>query len=511
MDSYDALPYDSNPFPDATPAALGALARLHGLDPVPPSRARVLELGCAAGGHLIPLAVHHPEAEFLGLDLSPVQVAAGNRLIAALGIANCHLEQADVGTCTVAPGAYDYVIAHGLYSWVPEPVRRAILPLCRRALSPRGIAYVSYNTLPGWHQRRVLRDLLQWRLRGEYDPQTRARRAAQWVTRLAAVAADSPTPLAAELQRLDGRPLSYLAHEYLEDHNQAFLLRDFVIDAGAAGLTYLCDTELRASLPWAYGEEVAALAAEQADRVEAEQLLDFLANRGFRQSLLTRNDHPPGPLDPGALQALWLAAPLEPPARVDLRRANAQPFTAPDGAQVEVHHPLAKAALALLDEAYPAARPYPELLAAAAARVAAAGGARFAGETDTALGELFELAAGQAISLRPEPAPATGRATASHPTATPLARLQAEQGWDEVATVHHRGIRLDAFARAVLVRLDGSRDREALAQDVLELFHPGGPLAPLAGNREARQRLPAQVRGNLDRLLGLFARNGLLE
>lgn len=512
MDSYDRIPYESHPFPDASPAALAALARLHGLAPPPPSRCRVLELGCAAGGHLIPLAFHHPGSEFLGLDLSHVQVEAGNRLIEALGLTNCRLEQADVADFEVAEGGFDYVIAHGLYSWVPETVRPAILALCRRALGPTGVAYLSYNTQPGWGQRGVLRDLFLWHLRDLDDPEERLRQAADLAGRLRPVVTGGRariSPLATELERLAGRPASYLAHEYLEPHNRAFMLWEFVADARAAGLRYVADTELHAALPSAYGEAVEALLADVDDPVAVEQYLDFLSNRGFRQSLLCRDDAPPTALDPAHLESLWLAADLAPPRKLDLARAKPQPFSDPAGGREEVHHPLVKAALAVLHQAYPGALPCPALLDEAAGRVAAAGAAHLAGQRDAALAELFGLAAYQSIALLPEAPPAAAGVAGDHPQASALARLQTTQGWTQVATVHHRGLELDAFARELLLRLDGNRGPVELVEEMLALMGPGGPLEGLAAGQRA-DRLRPRVRANVEALLELFRRNGLL-
>ena len=71
---YDTLPYDSYSFPYSHPARLAAVARLFGLTPPENKKFRVLELGSASGGNLIPLAMFYPEVEVIGVDYSEVQV-----------------------------------------------------------------------------------------------------------------------------------------------------------------------------------------------------------------------------------------------------------------------------------------------------------------------------------------------------------------------------------------------------------------------------------------------------
>ena len=151
---YDRVPYDSQPFPEAHPAYLGALGRLHGLTCALPSKCRVLELGCASGGNLIPLAWYHPQSEFVGIDLSESQIRAGRELMAAVGLDNCTLHTGDLSHFEPDPTGYDYVIAHGLYSWVPDSVRGKMLTLCRDALRPgnRSAADRSGATIHEWER-----------------------------------------------------------------------------------------------------------------------------------------------------------------------------------------------------------------------------------------------------------------------------------------------------------------------------------------------------------------------
>ena len=124
--SYDAVPYQPNPFPQSQPDRLAVVARLFGLQPALPSKANVLELGCASGDNLIPLAARYPDATLHGIDFSSRQVSAAQAQIAALAPRNIRIETGDIATFS-PPEKFDYIICHGVYSWVPEATRAAIL------------------------------------------------------------------------------------------------------------------------------------------------------------------------------------------------------------------------------------------------------------------------------------------------------------------------------------------------------------------------------------------------
>jgi cyclopropane fatty-acyl-phospholipid synthase-like methyltransferase len=138
--TYDEVPYESLPIPGTHPDRMSTVARLPGIDVAAVEASRVLELGCAGGGNLIPMAIGLPRAQFTGVDLSPVQVADGDTLIRALHLSNVKLIAANVMDIDEHFGEFDYIIAHGIYSWVPNSVQEKILEICKRNLAPRGVA-----------------------------------------------------------------------------------------------------------------------------------------------------------------------------------------------------------------------------------------------------------------------------------------------------------------------------------------------------------------------------------
>lgn len=174
--AYDETPYQSNAFSISAPGHLRAVAALYGISAPPVANARVLELGCAAGGNLLPYAVAHPEARAVGVDLSVQQIEAGQSIVKAMGLKNLDLRAMSITDITPEFGQFDYIIVHGVFSWVPPEVREAILRVCRENLAPEGIAYVSYNTYPGWKASDVVRDAM---ILNSHDAQTPEERLAR--------------------------------------------------------------------------------------------------------------------------------------------------------------------------------------------------------------------------------------------------------------------------------------------------------------------------------------------
>ena len=229
--SYDVVPYISVPTPPSHPDRIAVVARLFGMPPPDPQTARVLELGCASGGNLLPLAETLPGGTFVGVDLSRRQIQTGQQLIAAAGLKNATLEQQSILDFDAETGSFDYIIAHGLYSWVTDNVQQKIWELCRDLLSPQGIAYISYNTYPGWHLQGMLRDLLLYRTRNTADPHLRIRQSRQLLEKLSAAFGKAnnvyASMLHAHVEVLRKQHDPFLFHDHLEAHNTPLYFHEF--------------------------------------------------------------------------------------------------------------------------------------------------------------------------------------------------------------------------------------------------------------------------------------------
>lgn len=289
--AYDQVPYDSHPNPQAHPARLATIATLMGLRPPDVRSCRVLELGCSSGGNLIPLAERLPGAAVIGIDGSARQIEMGRAAAAAVGLPNLTLLHRDILSLGPDLGTFDYIITHGVYSWVPPAVQEKILGACRELLAPNGVAYVSYNTLPGWRMRGIIRDVMLYRARGAGSPQDRLSRARSLVDFLAKSVSKEDNPYGLlprqELEGLERHGDHYLFHEHLEEYNEPLYFHQFVERAAAHRLQYLGEADFGAmALQGLSGHVEAVLRGVAADPIELEQYSDFVRNRTFRQALL---------------------------------------------------------------------------------------------------------------------------------------------------------------------------------------------------------------------------------
>ncbi len=450
--SYDELPYVAEAQVFTHPDHLATLATLHGLQPAPPDDCRVLEVGCADGANLLPMAYALPDSRFLGIDLSPRQIDDGRRRVDALGLSNLELEAASLLDFEESRGLFDYIIVHGVFSWVPPPVQEGILALCQRHLAPRGVAYVSYNTYPGWHGRGMVREIMRYATRGLADPRDRVEKAVEWMERLAATAGtgqDSHSVFLREtcqhLAQFRDQP-SYLFHEYLEEHNTATYFHDFVDRAARHGLRYLGEadpTEKPQASPVAR-----TLDELTEDSVETEQYFDFMTHRAFRRTLLCHQEAEGSTAEIGRLYAATQVDPVEP--RPDVASDAKVAFRTSANRTFSTGHSLAKATLVSLSEIWPRAMAFGELQRAVEGRLG--------GPADTAvLADFLESSFHAGVVDLLARAPRVVHAVSERPRAWGLARWQARQGLP-IVNPRHQTVRVDDGIRTLLARLDGDRD-----------------------------------------------------
>jgi hypothetical protein len=457
--TYDALPYESYAFALTHPDRLATVARLHGLAAPPMESCRVLELGCAGGGNLLPMAVSLPQSQFVGIDLSRRQIADGQKLVKDLGLTNVELHSLSILDIDNQFGTFDYIICHGVYSWVPPPVQDKILEIAASNLSAAGVAYVSYNTYPGWQIRHMIRDILLYHARRFDDPRAQVREARWLVEFLARTIPDQadrvyPKIVKAAAQVFRSQSDTYLLHEYLEEVNEPLYFHEFVARVQAKGLQYLADARLAsvasAPLPAEAAEALQRLAG---DFVQREQYRDFLESQAFRRSLLCGPGHELSPAPrPEFVANLYAASSTQPlSARPELASNARESFRTAEGFAFSVTDPLLKAALCQLGDAWPLAVP-----------VAALPGADGRLQTDLLTGYLACL-----INFHAGPSRFV-RDIHARPVASPLARLQARAG-PRVTNLRHEVVELAEIDRCVIGLLDGSRDRTALTDSLVDL------------------------------------------
>lgn len=489
---HDDLPYPSLPVAYTQPSHLAAMAIMFGLEPPKVANARVLELGCASGGNIIPLAARFPKASFTGIDLSKRHVEDARKRIALLGLKNIDIQQGDLAKSTFDAQAFDVIICHGVFSWVPKTAQDAILRICGESLAPNGIAAVSYNVYPGWHMRRVVRDICLFHARGAGSPKERVDKARKALSEMAeALGGASPYALLLrnEAQRLAKQPSGYVLGEFLAPNNAPCYFGEFSARSAKAGLAVACDGEVATALPEfffpAAAQKIRAMSGDDAAAVQ--QYTDFFSGRPFRRSLLVRAERA-GKIRPHIdlprLRGLHFAANI----RKGKKAADETPvFVDERGRTMTAKVPAAAAILERLAAAYPSTQTIEELLGPSANEPEA---------MTRALGALLgmvgrEQATVSAIPLR------VSRGDREKPCAWPIARVDAiaRQPW--VTGQHHLAVKMAPQLGFLLPILDGKRDRAALLKAV----------GDLVARSKSPQPEPAAL---LEATLAYASRNGLL-
>ena len=495
--AYDAVDYPSAALPQAHPGHLFAVARMFGLDPAPAERCRYLEVGCGDGTHLIASALTLPGATFVGLDLSAAAVERGNRVIAELGLTNVTLAAADLTRWEPPAGGFDYAMAHGLYSWVPAFVRDALLGLFRRCLPPAGVGYVSYNTYPGCYVRRMVWEILRHHTADIPDPPAKIRQARELLKFLLAGQPTDGKPIPTlyrhELDGLlnDHHP-SVLYHDDLSDVNDPVYFHQFAAHAAAFGLRFVAEAEVNSMEARAFPPEVAGVITGMTDQdvLLKEQYLDFLRLRRFRQTLLSPDGRPPPKAaDPARVPELAVSGRVKPAAEpADLAPGAAVSFAGERGATAKTDLPIAKAALVELGSRWPGRVPFPELLRLAAGRL---GREPSPADTEPLAGLLTAVWTAGLVEFHGH-CPRYVETVSDRPVASPLARIQL-RGSPFVTTLLHDSMRFDDAPSQLLVQLlDGTRDREQLAAELVAAFPPE--------NRPDPAALREGLEGTLNRL-----------
>ena len=300
---YADLGYLSQPFPYASAPFLESYARLLGLSPASASTARILEIGSSYGGNLISQALFYPKATFTGIEIAPTQVSVGKTYIDQLGITNLALLEGDVNESHQHLGTYDYIIAHGFYSWVDEDTKDNFLRLCKEHLGSNGILYMSYNTYPGWHKMDSVRALLEFANKDidTLNHREKVRHGKTIASKLGALMLEYDTvktqqasflqSLRQTLQKQD----CYVGHDHLEPVNTPVYFHQCINHMAEHGFTYLCDCDLNLSFPDVYDETLRTRLQDLAphDPLAREQYIDFMLNTAFRKSLFTHKGATP--------------------------------------------------------------------------------------------------------------------------------------------------------------------------------------------------------------------------
>ena len=476
--AYDELPYTQYVHHQTQPHHLATVATLFGLHPPALKQCRVLELGCASGMNTLAMALAIPQGTFIGIDASAQQIKQGQQYLQQLGVTNLTLHALDILDVNPNFGYFDYIIAHGVYSWVAPPVRDKILQICRQHLHPHGIAYVSYNVYPGWHLNKMLREMMLYHTRRFHSVREKLDRSKMLLKFFTQTVKDKfdaySLSLKKELELLNHLDDHYLSHEYLEEYNEPVFFHEFIHHAQSHGLQYLADSQLTfLAVGNFFVQEVEKL---DIDLIEKEQYMDFLRNHPFRETLLCHQEveirrnldaeqvkkfRIAAPLKPASPE--WVNMPLEPQMihNDGLERFN----NAAGEAVLSIASPLLKMVCLCLGEGWPASLAFDELMDKIKHLLLCIDQET----TDQVMSSeniqevkelLLEFYLKNLVEFHLEPPPFTLEIS-DKPVASPLARLQSQQG-EQVTNLRYEIFSLNFITREILKHLDGTHDSNAL-------------------------------------------------
>ena len=295
--SYDENPYISKTYYHTQPEKLKSNLRL--LDFISPDlkNAKVLEIGCSFGGNIIPFAIENPDATVVGVDLSKVQVDEGNKIIEFLGLKNIKIHHKNILDYNEHFEQFDYIICHGVFSWVDENVQKGILKFIKKHLTKNGLAMISYNTYPGWKSLEVSKDAMKFRnrmLAKQNKDVTGKNQIAygkgilEFLDEYSGLNKRIKDNFAYVGQKND----YYLLHEYFEVYNTPFYVYDFNELLETEGLSHVVDSYLQKSFPFLSNEILDKIENDcQNDYIGKEQYYDYLTDCQFRSSIITHTDN----------------------------------------------------------------------------------------------------------------------------------------------------------------------------------------------------------------------------
>lgn len=462
QNTYNEIPYETAVRLEMHPDRMAAVGRLFGMVPAPVERCRYLEIGCGDGNNVIAMAYQLPESRFVGTDLAEVPIAAGERMRTGLNIGNLTLQARDLCEIGAEWGEFDYIAAHGVYSWVPAPVRDALLRVAKERLAPNGIAFISYNTLPGRHVRRFLRDFMLFHTRNIQDDAERVEQA-RWSLQFLAASPRLPDvwrPLMeSEVKTVLSLQDAWLYHDDFSEFHESVYLHEFATHAGLHGLQYLGDAD-----PYEMFDPQGLLKAISGGRLEREQYMDFLKARRFRQTLLCHQDQKleRPPLEDCLERFLF--------SSLTQTGENGQ-IQGLRGIRITPIHDAVRYVAAALGEVFPLPLTFAELVPYAGSEAALRDiltGMVLGGFADF---HVYPFRCQETVSAKP--------------AASRLVRYQSRLS-PKVANACFRMVELDELGRHLVQLLDGSRTHRQIAEDLSRV--PGAPTL-----QEIESHLPSSL------------------
>jgi cyclopropane fatty-acyl-phospholipid synthase-like methyltransferase/methyltransferase-like protein len=465
--AYEQVPYPAGVFPQTHPDRLATIGLLRGMASGPVDRCRVLELGCGAGNNLITMASNLPESEFFGIDLAKNAIASAREMVAGLGLQNVTVQHLDV--CDVYKeklGRFDFIIAHGLYSWVPAPVRQQILTICREMLHPHGVAYISYNAQPGNHLHDLSRGIIRFHTAHFSDPAEKIKQARGLLKFLGDSRLEPnayTTALRTEAERVAKYTDEVFFHDDLSEVNRSFYFHEFMADARQHRMQFLGEAGPNELGSRDFNPEAIARMKELdgSPEIVREQYKDFFLGRMFRETLLCREELPLAPeFRPERVAVLYLSCDAE---LVNETEKGAL-FRRHERSEMTTGHPVVTSAVKYLCSRWPQRLPFEALLEHS---VTAIGGTVPDGISLMLAETLLTAYRAGFIGLHMGPARLVTEIS-DRPTSSQLARFQLQRGDSTADQLHRPVVFSDPLSRRMVLVLDGNNDLDAIVRDLAE-------------------------------------------
>jgi len=481
--SYDVVPYPSHPFRQSHPERLAAVGHLFGLKPQSIENCRVLEIGCAAGGNIIPVAEALPNSEFVGIDLSKKQIESGQKSVEELGLTNIQLKYMNANDLDESLGKFDYIITHGVFSWIPHEVQEKIFSVCGKMLTEHGIAYISYNTYPGWHLRGMIRNMMKFHVRNLQEAPRRIQQSRALLEFLAkSVSKDKGAYgmlLNNELELLRRQSDNYLFHEHLETNNEPLYFHEFIERAREHDLQYLGESSVASMWIGNFPKEVAQTLERIApDIVQREQYADFVRNRTFRQTLLVHKDAPVSrALKLESLEGSYVSGIMEDHVEEGKTIQPGQPrsFINPSTRQtMTTQDPLVISAVETLREAWPEAVSFDRLFEIAQEKLVSdviSDAAKIEQLKRSLATNIIHMTVSGIVELQYCPSRFSSEIS-DKPATSAVARLQAKST-NRLTSGRHETVGVDDLSRHLVPLIDGTRTTEELVTELKRLVEEG--------------------------------------
>lgn len=277
---------------ETTPAHLHWVALLQGYK-MPLERFRYLDLGCGQGFNLIQMAALHPQAEFVGVDFMPEHVANAKRLAADASISNVTFIEADFTRLAKDPcqlGLFDYVVAHGITTWVSAAVRLALFSLAQSVARPGGLFYNSYNAYPGWlHVTPFQHLLLQYQK--QLDSFSATKKSIAVLSKL--IESNGPIHralpgLKTQLSTISSKDPSYVPHEYSNHSWQPVFSSEMIMLAIEHKFKFMSSATLAEVFQGCYPADLNQIIQSERDPITRETIRDLALFQSFRRDVYVK-------------------------------------------------------------------------------------------------------------------------------------------------------------------------------------------------------------------------------